>query len=62
MTDQEIKDAIRGFIKSWAAGDVKNALSFFAEDGVWKGPQGTFKGTSQIVTCPQQRYHLLSHG
>jgi ketosteroid isomerase-like protein len=48
MTDQEIKDAIRSFIKSWAAGDVKNALSFFAEDGVWTGPQGTFKGISQI--------------
>ena len=48
MTEQEIKDAIRGFLKSWTAGDTKQALSFFAADAVWIGPQGTFKGTAQI--------------
>ena len=48
MTDQQIKDAIRGFLKSWTAGDTKQALSFFAEDGVLVGPAGTFKGTAQI--------------
>ncbi len=48
MTDQQIKDAIRDFLKSRTAGDVKRALSFLAEDAVWIVPQGTFKGTAQI--------------
>lgn len=48
MTDQQIKDAIRGFLKSMTAGDGKGALSFFAEDAVWVSPQGTFKGIAQI--------------
>jgi len=48
MTDQQIKDAIHGFLKSWTAGDVKNALSFFAEDALFVTPLGTFKGTAQI--------------
>jgi uncharacterized protein (TIGR02246 family) len=48
MTDQQIKDAIRGFCKSWTSGDVKHALSLFTDDSVWVTPQGTFKGMSQI--------------
>ena len=48
MTDQQIKDAIRDFLKSMTAGDIKTALSFVAEDAVWTGPQGTFKGKAQI--------------
>jgi ketosteroid isomerase-like protein len=51
MTDQQIKDAIRGFIKSSTAGDTKQALTFFADDAVWITPQGTFKGTAQIEKC-----------
>ncbi|MFC1910451.1 nuclear transport factor 2 family protein [Chloroflexota bacterium] len=48
MTNQEIKDAIRGFLKSWTAGDTKQALSYFAEDAVLISPLGAFKGISQI--------------
>ncbi len=48
MTDQQIKDAIRGFRKAWAAGDIKQAITFFADDAVYVTPQGTFKGTAQI--------------
>jgi len=48
MTDQQIKDAIRGFLKSWTGGDIKQALSLFTNDSVWVTPQGTFKGLSQI--------------
>jgi len=48
MTDQQIKDAIRGFIKAMAAGDAKGALSFVADDAVWISPLGTFKGAAQI--------------
>jgi ketosteroid isomerase-like protein len=48
MTDQQIKDTIRGFLKSCMAGDTKQALSLFTEDTVWVSPQGTFKGIAQI--------------
>ena len=48
MTEQEIKDSIRGFFKAWTTGDTKQALSFFAEDAVFIVPRGTFKGTAQI--------------
>jgi len=48
LTDQQIKDAIRGFLKSWTAGDVKNALSFFTEDALFTTPLGAFKGKAQI--------------
>ncbi len=48
MTEQEIKDSIRGFLKSITAGDIKNALLSFAEDAVWTSPQGIFKGIPQI--------------
>ncbi len=48
MTDEQIKDAIRGFLKSWTAGDIKSALSFFAEDALFITPLGAFKGTKQI--------------
>ncbi len=48
MTDQQIKDAIHGFLNAWVAGDIKKVASVFAEDGVWITPQGTYKGTSQI--------------
>ncbi len=48
MTDQQIKDAIRGFLKSMTPGDIKQSLSFVAEDAVWVSPLGTFKGIDQI--------------
>jgi len=48
MTEQEIKDAARKFLKSWTTGDIKQAASFFADDAVFIVPRGTFKGTAQI--------------
>jgi ketosteroid isomerase-like protein len=48
MTDQQIKDAIRGFLKSWTLGDTTQALSLFTEDTVWVTSSGTFKGITQI--------------
>ena len=48
MTDQQIKDAIRGFVKALTAGDTKQALSFIADGAVWVTPQGTFKETAQM--------------
>lgn len=48
MTDQQIADSIRGFLKAWTAGDTKQALSFLADDAVLIGPTGTYKGLAQI--------------
>jgi len=48
MTDQQIKDGIRGFLKAMTAGDTKSALSFLTDDAVWIAPQGTFRGIAQI--------------
>ena len=48
MTDQQMKDAIHGFMKSWTSGDIKKALIYFAPDAVWISPNGTFKGMEQI--------------
>ena len=48
MNDQQIKDSIRGFLKSWTSGDLKNALSYFAEDALFTTPLGSFKGTKEI--------------
>ena len=48
MTEQQMKDAAIGFEQAWMAGDVKQALSFFADDAVWIAPNGTFKGKVQI--------------
>ena len=47
MNDQQTRDAIRGFLKSWVAGDTKQALASFTEDTVWVTPHGTFKGVAQ---------------
>jgi ketosteroid isomerase-like protein len=48
MSDEQIKDAIRGFLKSTVDGDVTKSLSFLTQDVVWVAPQGTFKGSSEV--------------
>ena len=48
MTEQQIKDAIRNFLKAWTSGKIKEVLSLFTDDSTWVTPQGTFKGPSQI--------------
>ena len=48
MTEQQIKDAAIGFEQAWMDGDIKQALSFFADDAVWIAPNGKFKGKIQI--------------
>jgi ketosteroid isomerase-like protein len=48
MTDEHIKNSIRGFFKAWTTGDIKQALSFFDEDALFVVLRGTFRGTAQI--------------
>jgi ketosteroid isomerase-like protein len=47
MSDEQIKVAIRGFLKSMIEGDVPKSLSYLAQDVVWVAPQGTFKGSTE---------------
>ena len=47
MTDEQMKNAIHGFLQASTAGDVDKALSFLAADAVWVGPDCTFKGTAE---------------
>lgn len=68
MTDQQIKDAIRGFLKAWTAADTKQGLSLFTEDSVWINPQGTFKGKAQIekymtwITSTNKDFKIAENG
>ena len=48
MTDEKIASIMRDLIKTLETGDVEKALSFFAEDGVWVTPNGTFKGKEEL--------------
>lgn len=50
MTDEQIKGAIRDFLKAMVAGDPKQATTFLAVDVVWTEPGGVHKGTSEIGT------------
>lgn len=48
MTNEEIANIMRDFVKTWAKGDVEKTLSFFTEDGVSVDPNGTFKGKDEL--------------
>jgi uncharacterized protein (TIGR02246 family) len=48
MNDEKIASIMRDFIKSLGTGDVEKTLSFFAEDGVFVNPNGTFKGKEEL--------------
>jgi len=48
MSEKKIESDIRGMVQAFAKGDVKKALSFFAEDAVWVAPEGTFKGKEEL--------------
>jgi len=48
MNEEEIASIMRELIKSLEAADVEKSLSFFAEDGVWVNPNGSFKGKEEL--------------
>jgi ketosteroid isomerase-like protein len=50
MTEEQVKEAIRGFLKAMAAGDVKQAVSFMATDVIWTEPNGVHKGQAEVGT------------
>ena len=48
MNEEGIASIMRELIKSLEAADVEKSLSFFAEDGVWVNPNGSFKGKEEL--------------
>jgi len=48
MAEEKIANIMRDFVKTMETGDVEKTLSFFAEDGVWINPNGTFKGKDEL--------------
>src|SRR4030042_4591304 len=48
MSEEQIKAAMRGFVKSIMEADVTKSLSYLAQDVVWVAPQGTFKGSAEV--------------
>ena len=68
MSEEQIKGAIRGFIKAMVAGDAKQATSFLAPDVVWTEPGGVHKGALEIgayvekVKKAVQDYRITENG
>jgi len=48
MTDEQMKNAIRGALQSLAAGDIDKSVSYFAADVAYKDPFGTFNGIAEL--------------
>lgn len=48
MADEKYTSLARDFLKALQARHVEEVLSFFAPDGVWIAPEGTFSGKARI--------------
>jgi len=48
MAEEKIESIMRDCIRAMEKGDVEKGLSFWAEDGVWVTPAGTFKGKEEV--------------
>jgi ketosteroid isomerase-like protein len=49
MSEEQIRSAIRGFIKAGMAGDFKQVTSFLDPNAVWREPGGIHTGASEIT-------------
>jgi len=48
MPEEKIENIMRDCLRALEKGDVEKGLSFWAEDGVWVTPAGTFKGKEEV--------------
>jgi ketosteroid isomerase-like protein len=48
MSDEKIVSIMRDCFGALEKGDVEKGLSFWAEDGVWITPSGTFRGKEEL--------------
>ncbi|MBU2535025.1 MAG: nuclear transport factor 2 family protein [Chloroflexota bacterium] len=48
MPEEKIPSIMREFVKTMSDGDAEKTLAYFAEDGVWVNPGGTFRGKDEI--------------
>ena len=59
MAEEKIPSIMREFVKTMEDGDVEKTLSYFAEDGVWINPNGTFKGKAELRRYVQAMYDTM---
>lgn len=59
MPEQNIPKIMREFVKTMSDGDVERTVAYFAEDGVWVNPSGTFKGKSEIRRYTSRMYDQI---
>jgi ketosteroid isomerase-like protein len=48
MSEEKLESFLRDFGKAFVERDVEKMLSFFAENGVFVSPEGTFKGKEEL--------------
>ena len=48
MDEEKTKSIMRGCFEAMEKGDVEKGLSYWAEDGAWITPAGTFKGKEEV--------------
>jgi ketosteroid isomerase-like protein len=48
MSEKNIETLIHNFLDAYMKLDVDGTLSFFAENAVWQGPEGLFKGKEEM--------------
>ncbi len=58
LNEQQIKDTIRDFLKTWLKGEVSKLLPLFTDESVWVNAQGTFTGVKQIETYLNWVYNV----
>ena len=48
MDDEKVPTIIKNFLQALEAQDPARVISFFAEDGAWVAPEGTFRGKQSV--------------
>lgn len=59
MPEEKIPSIMRGFAKTMESGDVEKTLAYFAEDGAWINPNGTFRGKDELRRCSAAMYDQI---
>jgi limonene-1,2-epoxide hydrolase len=59
MAEEKIPSIVREFLKTMEDGDVEKTLTYFAEDGAWVNPNGTFRGKGEIRRCAAAMYDQM---
>ena len=61
MAEEKVPSLMREFVKTMEDGDVEKTLAYFAEDGVWTNPHGTFRGKDELRRCVSAMYAQMKN-